>query len=99
MPPKTLPFEEIRAFAQANGIRRIALFGSRLRGSGTPESDVDLLIELPPGHNIGLLRMAEMEAELEALIGVKVDLRTPADLSPHFRDAVLSEAEVLYVAA
>ncbi len=99
MPPTTLPLEEIRAFARANGLRRLALFGSTLRGTATQTSDIDLLVELPHGHTIGLLRLAEMESELGALLGVRVDLRTPADLSPHFRDAVLQEAEVLYDAA
>lgn len=42
--------------------------------------------------------MAGLELELsELLVGRKVDLRTPEDLSHYFRDAVLEEAEVQYV--
>ena len=40
--------------------------------------------------------MSKMEIELSEIIGRKVDLRTPDDLSDYFRDKVLSEAEVMY---
>jgi len=37
-----------------------------------------------------------MEEELSGIIGGrKVDLRTPQDLSPHFRGRVMTEAKVL----
>src|SRR3954452_870858 len=77
-------------------IRRLALFGSTLRGEARPDSDVDLLVEFQPGHRIGLIQMARIERELSELIGRKVDLRTPADLSRYFRDEVLREAQVQY---
>ena len=60
------------------------------------ESDVDILIDLEPNHSIGLMKMAHMKNELSDLIGRKVDLRTPQDLSKYFRDKVVSEAEVIY---
>jgi hypothetical protein len=45
------------------------------------------------------LDLAEIEIELSELLGGrKVDLRTPAELSRYFRDQVLSEAQVQYVA-
>jgi len=43
--------------------------------------------------------MAGLEIKLSSLLGRKVDLRTPAELSRHFRAAVLKEAQVQYVAA
>ena len=45
----------------------------------------------------GLLGIAGMELELSELFaGRKVDLRTPEDLSPYFRQDVLATAEVQY---
>jgi predicted nucleotidyltransferase len=35
----------LRDFATRHGIRRLALFGSVLRGEDTPDSDIDLLVE------------------------------------------------------
>jgi hypothetical protein len=74
------------------------VFGSALGEDFGPESDLDLLVEFLPGHVPGLLGMARMERELGELVGRKVDLRTPEDLSYLFRDRVVAEAEVQYVA-
>ena len=66
--------------------------------SATIDRDVDVLVEFEPGHTPGLVFFS-MEAELGRLLGRKVDLHTPASLSHHFRDQVLSEAESAYVQA
>ena len=89
--------QELAAFCRRNSVRRLSLFGSALRNEFSPDSDVDLLIEFQPHHRIGLLGMARLERELTELIGHKIDLRTPADLSRYFRDEVLAEAKVQYV--
>lgn len=79
------------------GIRRLSLFGSVPRGTARRESDVDLLVEFEPGRTPGLIGLAQIEAELSALLGGRtVDLRTPQDLSRYFRDEVLRTAEVQY---
>jgi hypothetical protein len=78
-------------------IRQIALFGSTLKGTDRPDSDVDLLVEFEDGHKPGFLAVAQIEAELSALVGGRaVDLRTPQDLSRYFRDEVVRSAEVQY---
>jgi uncharacterized protein len=93
-----VPQEAITAFSRRNRIRKLALFGSVLRDDFTPESDVDVLVEFEPGHTPGLAFFA-MQRELSAILGKKADMNTPKDLSPYFRQEVLDEAEVLYVAA
>jgi predicted nucleotidyltransferase len=85
-------------FARAHGIRRIALYGSALRDDFRPDSDVDLLVEFYAEHTPGLLHLAQMELELEDALSRPVDLRTPEDLSPYFRDQVTSSARPLYAA-
>jgi predicted nucleotidyltransferase len=92
-----LPKETMADFCRRRHIRRLALFGSALRGDFGPESDVDLLVEFKPDRIPTLFDIAGMEQELSALLGGrKVDLRTPEDLSRYFRDQVLAEAEVQY---
>ena len=93
-----LPRERLAAFCRANGIRRLALFGSVLRDDFRPESDVDVLVEFQPGVHVGLA-FIRMQDELSAILGHQVDLNTPGSLSKYFRDEVLKEAEELYVAA
>lgn len=84
-------------FCEQHRIRRLALFGSQLKGTAGPDSDVDLLVEFEPDGVPGLLGIAAMELELSGLLGGrKVDLRTPQDLSRYFRDEVVRTAEVQY---
>ncbi|EXI79563.1 MAG: Nucleotidyltransferase domain protein [Candidatus Accumulibacter appositus] len=91
--------ERLTRFCEAHRIRRLSLFGSQLKGSARPDSDVDLLVEFDPDHVPGLLSIAAMELTLsEMLGGRRVDLRTAQDLSPYFRDEVVRTAEVQYVA-
>lgn len=87
---------ELNAFCHRHGLRRLSLFGSVLRKDFRPDSDVDVLVEFRPGVRAGFLRMSAMERELTALLGRKVDLRTPNELSRYFRDEVLRVAEVRY---
>ena len=89
--------DALARFCIQRRILRLALFGSTLKGAATPGSDVDLLVEFEPGQEPGLMALAEMEAELSAMLrGRSVDLRTPHDLSRYFRDEVLRTAEVQY---
>ena len=92
-----LPQAQLAAFCERNGIRSLSLFGSMLKGSAGPESDIDLLVEFDPEHIPGLLGVATMESELSALLGGRVvDLRTAQDLSQYFRNEVLQTAELQY---
>ena len=91
--------EALARFCEAHHIRRLSLFGSQLKGTARPDSDVDLLVEFLPDARPTLLDMAQIEIELsQALGGRKVDLRTEQDLSRYFRDEVVRMAEVQYVA-
>ena len=56
-----------------------------------------MLVEFEPDRIPGLLGVAGMELELSELFtGRTVNLRTPEDLSPYFRQDVLAKAEVQY---
>ncbi|MBC7734511.1 MAG: nucleotidyltransferase domain-containing protein [Bacteriovorax sp.] len=89
--------EELAPVCRRHRIRKLSLFGSRLKGTARPDSDVDLLVEFEPNAVPGLLGIAAMELELSTLLGGrKVDLRTAQDLSRYFRDEVVRTAEVQY---
>jgi len=91
--------EVLEAFCRRHGVRKLSLFGSVLKGTARPDSDIDLLVEFEPEARPTLLDLAAMEEELARLLGGRrVDLRTPTELSRYFREAVLREAEVQYVA-
>ena len=86
----------LSSFCERHHVRRLALFGSVLRPAEfRAASDLDVLVEFEPGHVPGFA-FVDLADELSVLLGRRVDLHTPASLSPEFRDAVLREAEVLY---
>jgi|SRR6266542_2867609 len=91
-----MPKEAVAAFCRKHGVRRLALFGSVLTDRFRPDSDVDVLVEFAPGAHAGFLKLATMELELSSVLGRKVDLRTPGELSRYFRDQVLRNAEVQF---
>jgi hypothetical protein len=91
--------EQIAAFCEKHHLTKLALFGSVLTERFGPESDVDVLFEYDPHHVPTLFDVARMERELSALLGHKADMRTPKDLSRHFREEVVRSAVVQYDAA
>lgn len=95
-PQISIPKTRIASFCRTRGIRRLAVFGSALRSDFGPESDIDLLVEFEPGRTPGLIGLAGMELDLTRMLGRKVDLRTPEDLSCYFRQQVVDEAQVQY---
>ncbi len=81
-------------------IRQLSLFGSTLKSTAGPDSDIDLLVEFERDAKPGLLDLANIENELSNLLrGRRVDLRTPEDLSGYFRDEVVREAAIQYESA
>jgi uncharacterized protein len=96
-PALHLDAQALKLFCESHQIRRLALFGSQAKGTARADSDVDMLVDFEPDGVPGLLGMATLEDELSALVGGrKVDLRTPRDLSRHFRDEVVRTAQVQY---
>ena len=91
----SIPKDRLAEFCCKHHITRLALFGSVLREDFRPDSDIDVLVEFEPGHVPGF-SIIDMENELSRLVGHKVDLRTPNDLSRYFREQVVREARVEY---
>lgn len=81
---------EILQAAEANGARRVRLFGSAARGEESGTSDVDLLVALEPGRT--LLDLARLEAHLERLLERTVDVIPESGLREPFRSTVLRDA-------
>jgi uncharacterized protein len=91
-----LPVAAIREYCRTQPIDRLSVFGSVLRDDFTPESDVDLLVVFTPGARVTYFDMHYMQEALTEMIGRRVDLRTPKELSRYFVDDVLARAQVIY---
>lgn len=79
--------ETARRFRTANP----RVFGSALHGTDLDGSDLDLLVDALPGAT--LFDLGGLQLELASLLGVRVDLLTPADLPIKLRAKVLAEAQ------
>jgi predicted nucleotidyltransferase len=89
--------EKLIEVCQAHGTRKVALFGSFVRGDAGPESDIDVLVEF--GRPTGFLALVKLERELSEVMGRPVDLLTEDAISPHLRDEILGTQQVIYEAA
>jgi len=77
---------DLIAAAAARGVRNLRVFGSVARGEDGHDSDVDVLADLPAG--LSLFGLARLEADLEAILGTRVDVIPASDLKPGVRDRV-----------
>ena len=82
--------KEILGIAEKHGAHNVRVFGSVVRGDAGEQSDVDFLVELD--RNCSLMDHAALLADLEKLLGCKVDVAPEDRLRPKFRDRILKEA-------
>ena len=80
--------DRICDIAARHGAYNIRIFGSVARGEA--ESDLDLLIDLEPDRS--LLDIVALKSELEALLGIPVDVAESVSLHWFIRDRVMAEA-------
>lgn len=83
--------ERILRTAHRHGATNLQVFGSVARGEDGPDSDIDLLVDLDV-RTRGLLPVAALQDELEALLGERVDIAPRQALAPHVATAALAEA-------
>jgi len=82
--------DEILRMAAHHGAGNVLLFGSVARGEDTPESDVDLLVDVT-GQTTPWFP-GSLTADLEELLGQRVQVVIRRSLSPLIREDVLREA-------
>ena len=76
-------------YAEEYGIERIGIFGSVARGEQAEGSDIDIYYE---GKSLGLKSLVGLPAELEKILGVKVDVvRKHKNLSSSFMKRIMDE--------
>jgi uncharacterized protein len=84
---------DVRETARLYRTTNLRVFGSVLYGTDKNDSDLDLLVDTLPGTT--LFDLGGLQVALETLLGVHVDLLTPGDLPPKFRDHILAEAQLV----
>ncbi|HVR98021.1 MAG TPA: nucleotidyltransferase family protein [Thermoanaerobaculia bacterium] len=89
----------MEAFCSKWGLQELSLFGSVLRDDFSPQSDIDVLVTFAPEARWTLFDFVDMRAELETLLGHKVDLVSLGGLrNPFRRHEILRTRHVVYAA-
>lgn len=83
--------DQIRRIVALNDACNPRIFGSTSRGEDHDGSDLDILVD-PIHGKTTLMSLVNIELELSALLGVKVDVQTPLSLSERFRKKVIDES-------
>lgn len=83
----------VRGAAARYKADNVRIFGSALRSADHEGSDLDLLVDAQLGAT--LFDLGGLQAELEDILGIRVDLVTPKDLPPKLRRKVIAEAKPL----
>lgn len=83
----------LKALAEDFRFTRLAVFGSVARGAAGPDSDIDLIVDSPPGtSSFDFLRFKQL---IERVLGREVDLIDYGALRPKLDDDIRSEAVLL----
>jgi uncharacterized protein len=85
--------DKIKRIAREHGAVRLRVFGSQITGQATASSDLDLLVDFETGRD--LLDLVGLKQDLEALLGIQVDILEEEGLSPYLRERILREAKPL----
>jgi predicted nucleotidyltransferase len=86
-------YSEIAEFLKSKGATKVAVFGSFVRDEETPDSDIDVMVELP--EDVSLMKFVRIERELSEKVGFKVDLLTEEYISPYFINDVRKNMKIL----
>jgi predicted nucleotidyltransferase len=83
---------EIAPAIRAEGVTRLAVFGSRARGDARPDSDLDILIEIAPPDSDGpFFDLFKVMHLIEDTIGLTTHVSTPDELTPRIRERMADD--------
>ncbi len=82
-------------YFKAQPVLKVWLFGSFSRNEQTPESDVDIIVQLDKSHPIGL-KFFGMWSDLEERLGRKVDLVSEGTLLPFALESAEKDKILIY---
>ena len=77
---------------RAQGVTRLAVFGSTARNEARPDSDLDLLVDIDWRRKFSLFDWAGLELRLRDLLGRKVEVTLRRSLKPFAKPSILAEA-------
>lgn len=86
----------IQRFFAKQPVNRAYLFGSCSRGEETPDSDIDIMIDLDKSKPIGLFQYVNMKLDLQELLQREVDLVETNELLSFAKESANRDKMLIY---
>jgi uncharacterized protein len=84
-------FRANAAAIQAEGVTKLALFGSRARGDMRDDSDIDVLIEVPPDSKFSLLNLIGVEHIITDITGLPAQATLRRSVEPRMAERIADD--------
>jgi len=78
----------LRPQLEAEGVQHLALFGSRARGDHRPDSDIDLLVEVPEKNRFSILNLIGVEHIVSDNLGITTNAVMRRGLQERFAASI-----------
>jgi predicted nucleotidyltransferase len=74
---------------RAEGVTKLAIFGSRVRGDNRPDSDLDVLVEVAPDASFSILNLIGVEHIIGDATGLPAQATMRRSLPPRFAERIV----------
>ncbi len=88
--------DQLALFFEDKPVKRAFLFGSAARKESTPQSDLDILVDLDYENGADFFTFLDMQEQLSVLIGIPVDLVSSNGLSEFIKPIIDEEKKLIY---
>jgi len=76
---------------RAEGVTKLAIFGSRVRGDNRPDSDIDVLVEIEPDASFSLLNLIGVEHIIQDATGLPAQVTMRRFIPPRFAERIADD--------
>jgi uncharacterized protein len=76
---------------RAEGVTKLAIFGSRARGDERPDSDLDVLIEVAPDSQFSGLNLSGVAIIIEEATGLQTQVSMRRSLEPRMAERIADD--------
>lgn len=86
--------KDAEAELRSRGVLHAALFGSIARGEESPDSDIDVLVEIDPAASVGVYEYVSLVRTITEMLPDRVDVSNRAALKYYVRPT--AERDAIY---